>query len=119
MAKPLTTLVEEMLAGNADGTEELRIYEFEDDTSAHDDELIDRLYQEFSAELDRVQSALSKKYGEPVRRGTEDDETIPLNGVCRFAVWNIDGTELYVAAAHEDRGVPILLMIGIDSGNGA
>ena len=117
MAKSATSLANELLAGGAGGMEELRIHEFDDDESAHDDELIDRLCQDFSAELDRVQAELTSTYGEPVRTGTQDDATIPLNGVFRFALWDIDGTELYVAAAHEDRGVPILLMMGTDTGN--
>ena len=115
MAKSATTLADEVLASG--GMEELRIHEFEDDPSAHDDERIGGLYQEFSAELDRVAAELTEKYGKPVRTGAEDDTCIPLNGVFRFAVWDFDGAELYVAAAHEDRGVPILLMIGADSGN--
>jgi hypothetical protein len=117
MAKSATSLAKELLAGGAGGMEELRIHEFEDDESAHDDGLIDRLRQDFSAELDRVEVELTREYGEPVRRGTQDDEAIPLNGVFRFAVWDIDDTELYVVAAHEDRGVPILLMMGTDTGN--
>jgi hypothetical protein len=117
MPKSATVLANDLLTSGAGGMEELRIHEFQDDESAHDDELIDRLYQAFSAELERVQVELTKKYGKPVRTGTEDDGSIPLNGVFRFAVWDIDGTVLYVAAAHEDRGVPILLMMGADSGN--
>ena len=117
MAKLVTVLARKLLAGDPGGMEELRIHEFEDDEAAHDDELIGRLYQDFSAELDRVQVELTRKYGKPVRTGTEDDGSIPLNGVFRFAVWDIDGTGLYVAAAHEDRGVPILLMMGTDSGD--
>ena len=91
---------------------EIRIHEFADDESAHDDEQIGRLYAEFSGELDRVQNELAKEYGSPSSTGELDDEIIPLNGVFRFAVWEVGNVLLFVAAAHEDRGVPIILMIG-------
>jgi len=59
-----------------------------------------------------VQKELIKVYGQPSRVGESDDETIPLNGVFRFAVWEVSDWQLFVAASHEDRGAPILLMIG-------
>ena len=83
-----------------------------DDEEAHDDEKTEKLYAEFSAELDRVQKELTKQYGQPSRTGETDDEVIPLNGVFRFAVWAVGDSQLFVAASHEDRGVGILLMIG-------
>jgi hypothetical protein len=64
-----------------------------------------------------VQVELSKKYGAPSRTVTEDDDIIPLNGVFRFAVWPVDDKQLFVAASHEDRGVPILLMLGTATGD--
>ena len=78
---------------------------------------MERLYKEFLAEFDRAAGELSKKYGTPARMGKQDDSAIPLNGVFRFAVWEVEGTELYLAAAHEEREVPILLMMGCDQGN--
>jgi hypothetical protein len=84
----------------------------DDDEEAHDDDAIDKLYEDFSSEFDRVVTALSKECGKPSRKGKEDDEIIPLNGVFRFAIWSVDDKLLFVAAAHEDRGVPILLMLG-------
>ena len=112
MAKAATVLASELLEGDAGGLEELRVHEFTDDDEAHDDEAVERLCAEFSAEFDRVEAALTKRYGRPSRTGNEDDDVIPLNGVFRFAVWSVGGKELFAAAAHEDRGVPILLMLG-------
>jgi fermentation-respiration switch protein FrsA (DUF1100 family) len=112
MARSAIALASELLDGDVGGLEELRIHEFAGDEEAHDEEAIDKLYEEFSSELDGVMTALSEKYGKPSRTGKEDDESIPLNGVFRFAVWSVGDTELFVAAAHEDRGVPILLMLG-------
>ena len=112
MPKSATALAKQLLADDPGGMEELRVRTFEDDAEAHDDELTEQLYDEFSAEFDRVVAALAKKYGPPERTGKKDHKLIPLNGVFRFAIWSIDGQQLYVAAAHEDTGVPIILMIG-------
>jgi hypothetical protein len=116
MAKSATALASELLEGDSGGLEELRVHEFADDEEAHDDDTVDKLYQEFSSEFDGVVTALSKKYGMPSRTGKEDDKVIPLNGVFRFAVWSVGDTQLFAAAAHEDRGVPILLMLGTAEG---
>jgi hypothetical protein len=112
MAKSAKALAHKILADDAGALEELRIHEFEDDEEAHDDEATDRLYAEFSAEFDRVEAALTRQYGKPSRRGKKDDKAIPLNGVFRFAIWAVGDKQLFAAAAHEDRGVPILLMLG-------
>jgi hypothetical protein len=117
MAKSATNLAVELLEGDVGGLEELRIHEFTDDEEAHDGKAIKKLYADFSSEFDRVEAALTKKYGKPSRTGKEDDELIPLNGVFRFAVWSIDDKQLFAAAAHEDRGVPILLMLGTVDGD--
>ena len=110
--KSAKSLAKALLEGDPGGLEELRIHEFTDDESAHDDEQIGRLHAEFSGELERVQKELTKDYGQPSRTGEADDEAIPLNGVFRFAVWEVGDSQLFVAASHEDRGVPVLLMIG-------
>jgi hypothetical protein len=112
MAKSPTSLARELIEGDSGGLEELRIHEFTDDESAHDDELVERLYAEFSTDFDRVQAELTDTYGEPSRVGEGDDAVGPLNGVFRFAVWEVGDKLLFAAAAHEDRGVPILLMLG-------
>jgi hypothetical protein len=111
MASP-TYLARELLDQAPGGLEELRVEEFPDDESAHDDNLHDRLHAEFSADFDRVQAELARTYGEPLRTGSEDDALIPLNGIFRFALWEVDDTILFAAAAHEDRDCPLLLMLG-------
>ena len=110
--KSAKSLAQELLGGEHGGLEELRIHEFTDDESAHDDKQIEKLYAEFSAEVDRVQKELANEYGPPSRAGETDDGVIPLCGVFKFAVWELGDSQLFVAASHEDRGVPILLMIG-------
>ena len=112
MPKSATTIASELLESGPGALEELRIHEFEDDEEAHDDDATEKLYKEFSTEFDRIELSLSKKYGKPSRVGKEDDESILLNGVFRFAIWDVADKQLFLAAAHEDRGVPILLMLG-------
>ena len=112
MAKSATTLASELLESDVGALEELRIHEFKDDEEAHDDEAVERLYADFASEFDRVEAALSKQYGKPSRTGKEDDEVIPLNGVFRFSIWPVADKQLFLAAAHEDRGVPIMLVLG-------
>ena len=102
----------ELLGGRPGSLKELRIHEFTDDESAHEDDLMERLYAGFSAEFDRVEKELTEEYGLPLRAGREDDKLIPLNGVFRFAVWKVGDRKLFAVASHEDRGAPILLMLG-------
>jgi hypothetical protein len=112
MAKSAIALARKVLADEPGALEELRIHEFEDDEEAHDDEATEQRYAEFASEFERAQAALTKQYGEPVRTGKKDDKAIPLNGVFRFAIWEVGERQLFLATAHEDRGVPILLMLG-------
>ena len=116
MAKSVVTLASDLLEGEIGSLEELRVHEFIDDAEAHNDKKVDKLYQDFSAELDRVEVDLSQKYGKPSRVGKQDDDLIPFNGVFRFAIWTVGERLLFAAAAHEDRGVPILLMLGTADG---
>jgi hypothetical protein len=112
MEKSANEVASVFLASADDRLGDLRVHRFEKDHEAHDDEAISRLYAEFISDFERVQADLSASYGKPVRVGTKDDEDIPLNGVFRFAIWHVEGRLLYAAAAHEDRGLPVLLMLG-------
>ena len=117
MMKSATTLAKELLQSDTGNLEELRIHEFEDDASAHDEQALEKLYREFAKDFDQVQIELSKQYGPPSRTGKADDDLIPLNGVFRFAIWSVDDKQLFAVAAHEDRGVPILLILGTADGD--
>lgn len=112
MAKSAITLARELLEGDIGNLEELRVHEFEDDASANDDQALEKLYQDFAKNFDKVQAELTRQYGAPMRTGKADDDTIPLNGVFRFAIWSVNDKQLFAVAAHEDYGVPILLMLG-------
>ncbi|MFO0797423.1 MAG: hypothetical protein U0804_08080 [Gemmataceae bacterium] len=105
-------LARKLLDSGSGGLEELRVHVFDDDLAAHDDVAIESLTADFVVEFDRCVVELSQVYGAPQRLGTEDDDAVPLNGVFRFAVWTVGNQELFAAAAHEDRELPILLMLG-------
>ena len=109
---PSPTALAARIVEAGDGLEELRRYDFKGDVEAHDDELTERLCAEFAADVDRIRGELSAVYGKPVRTGKSDHPAVPLNGVFRYALWDVDGLPLFVAAHHEDRGVPIILWIG-------
>jgi hypothetical protein len=111
-----TSLARDLVDRGSGGLEELRVQDFPDDESAHDDALHEKLHAEFSADFDRVEAELARTYGRPLRTGAGDDDLIPLNGVFRFALWEVGDTLLFAAAAHEDRGCPLLLILGTTDG---
>lgn len=93
--------------------EPVRMHEFELDGDEHDDDAIDKLHESFHADFDNATARLSKIYGQPARSESDsDDDAIPLSGLCRFAVWDTDDGGFFLAVSHEDRGAPILLMVG-------
>ncbi|MCC6698033.1 MAG: hypothetical protein IT365_20595 [Candidatus Hydrogenedentes bacterium] len=112
MAKSVTELARKLLKQKKEGLEDLRVHMFELDGDEEDDDLHEQLHAEFSAEFERVQSELAAELGAPVRTGDDDDDAIPLNGVFRFAIWQANGKSLFVAAAHEDRDCPVILILG-------
>lgn len=91
----------------------VRIHEFELDGDEHDDDATEQLHESFHADFDTAMATLAKTYGQPTRsKSDSDDDAIPLCGLCRFAVWDTDDGRFFLAVSHEDRGTPILLMVG-------
>ncbi len=91
----------------------VRIHEFELDGDEHDDGAVEKLHESFHADFAAAMATLAEQYGQPARSEADmDDDEIPLCGLCRFAVWNTDDGGFFLAVSHEDRGTPILLMIG-------
>ena len=92
----------------------LRIYQFKDDVEAHDDDLQEHLSKSFLEAFHTAASALDIAYGSHTNIDVDNDfDSIPLCGVFRAASWNAAGTNLYLAAAHEDRETPYLLLISV------
>ena len=112
MSVSATALANSLIEADESDLETLRIHEFADDAAAHDDEAIKSLYADFVTAFDEAVFELSVQYGEPSRTGDIDEPLVPLNGVFRFALWTVEGKQLFVTAAHEDRGFPIVLMLG-------
>ncbi len=91
----------------------VRIHEFELDGDEHDDDAIEKLHESFHIDFHTAIGTLAKEYGQPSRSESDcDDDAIPLCGPCRFAVWDTDNGGFFLAVSHEDRGTPILLMVG-------
>ncbi len=112
MAQPLLVLISKMLANPTDTLKILYEHDCDGDEEAHDDELIEEVYDDYSSRCDRAIAIISKRHGKPMRTGGEDDDAIPANGVFRFGLWSIEGRGVFVAATHEDRELPVLLIAG-------
>jgi hypothetical protein len=103
---------QKLAKGRKPALQELEIVQFRDDRGAHDDALHNRLRREFAQRLKSLQKEMSMTFGPPDETGTDDHEAIPLNGVFQYAIWRTGNQRLFVAAAHEDRELPYLIMLG-------
>ena len=65
---------------------ELWVRQFSDDEDERDEALQERLKQEFNAAFTVAMTDLTSEYGPPLRAGQNDDESVPLCGVFRFAI---------------------------------
>src|SRR5258707_14056730 len=93
--------------------EPLLIYRFEDDCTAHDDELQERLKVEFEEEWNRATGELAREFGQAsIAISYDKTKYVPLNGVGGASSWQIGTKRLFVAYAHEDRETPYLLVVG-------
>ncbi|MCR9197664.1 MAG: hypothetical protein NXI04_03375 [Planctomycetaceae bacterium] len=72
------------------------------------------LLESFKADFESAVVILTEEYGQPTRSGCDsEDDAIPLSGLCEFAVWDSPGGSFFLAIAYEDRGAPMLLMVGV------
>lgn len=91
----------------------LKIHKFADDFESHDDEKQEQLTKEFEAAVQSAVSKLEAAYGAAHFLVDEADmDDLPLAGVFCAAIWRFDGATLFVAASHEDRETPFLLVVG-------
>jgi hypothetical protein len=98
--------------GSPGNIEILRIYQFDDDEEAQDDEKQENLQREFEAAFFEAVKRLETEFGEARIAESEDEiEAVPHSGVFCAAFWVIDNVTLVVAAAHEDRETPYLIII--------
>jgi hypothetical protein len=104
-------LVKQLLAKSPGDCECVQAWEFRSDHEAHDEELTARYYAEADEAHAAMEQGLCHEFGPPASAGDSNQE-IPLCGILRCALWELDDCKLYLASAHEDRGLPILLMMG-------
>ena len=115
MRQATLPVARQLLASPKASIAELWVRPFEDDAAAHDDDLQAQLDRDFVTAFQEAQSELSEELGRPARFGQEHDEAVPLSGVFRFAIWSVGDQNLWLAAAHEDRECPFVLLLGTGS----
>lgn len=94
----------------------LKIFQFQDDVEAHDDDLQERLEKEFLDAFNEARIALNGVFGSHTDLELEEGEDlVPLCGVFRACSWHVGETSLYLAAIHEDRETPFLLIAGVQA----
>ena len=102
----------ELLEIGEGGMDAIRIHEFELDGDEHDDDAVESIHQEFEKDFQSATRVFTAEYGVPHHSGFDDDDSLPLSGITAFNIWSIDEDKLFLAISHEDRGAPILLMLG-------
>lgn len=112
MAIAAALVARELLSRDRDSLETLEVRPFAREVDAHDDRFQQALTEEFESKFETVKIGLIQEYGQPSRTGDAKDKNIPLNGVIRFAVWEFGSKSLFLAAAHEDRECPFVMMMG-------
>lgn len=105
-------IAQRLLAAAPGNLEELWIRQFTDDIEAHDDCLQSQLVHDFQSAFDMVTEDLTREFGRPSLVGIDECDIIPACGVFRFSLWKIDSRQLYLFAAHQDRELPFLRMLG-------
>jgi hypothetical protein len=105
-----------LLAAPAGNIGELWVHPFASDEAAHDDAMQAQLERDFAAAFEAARSELAADFGPPLRFGEAAEDAVPLNGVFCAAVWSAGDRQLWLAAAHEDREMPFLLLMGTAPG---
>jgi len=101
-----------LLQSPTETIDELITRDFEDDEEAHDNRRQKALHKVFTAAFENVRQELIVAFGLPIREGTDGkDAAVRVAGAFLFAVWNIEGHELALAADHEDRELPFRLVL--------
>jgi hypothetical protein len=99
--------------------EELEHEGFRNDRAAHDDSLHEQLRRKFVRRLKAFEKKLAAQFGSPAETGADDQGRVTLNGVFRYAIWNVSARQLFLAAHHEDRELPYAIVLGTIAGETA
>jgi hypothetical protein len=111
-ARDVRAAARKLLRSRKPSQEELELEVFRNDQAAHDRELLERLRRKFAKRVKSIQKELTEELGPPAETGTGRHKDIPLGAVIQYAIWNIKGKRVYVAAHHEDIGLPFALILG-------
>jgi len=83
-----------------------------DDVEAHDAGLQDRIHQAATERFQSAATALSERYGDPARTTAARLRRIPHNGVLESRIWSVEGQLVYLVLTHEDRELPVQILVG-------
>ncbi len=89
------------------------MHQFNDEVEAHDSQLQARLAEELAAEYEKALVELSNEYGQPAVEGAEAAARVPMGGTLRASLWRGGYREFWLAACHEDRELPLMLVVGL------
>lgn len=92
--------------------ETLAEWEFLSDHETADRELQQHVEASFVEKFKDARKKLAKEFGVPAETGIEGHRDIPCNGVLEFAIWSVGRKRFYLAATHEERDVPVQLVMG-------
>jgi hypothetical protein len=90
------------------------IYEFKNDSEAHDDKFQEQLNDKFIRLFNMSVKYLDIEFGFRIEMDQYKIESIiPLTGIIKSAIWKIGNKQVYLALSHEDREMPYILATGI------
>jgi hypothetical protein len=115
MPKTMLDILQTLLAAPEEGQHLLR--ETRDFWEDYDPDEMDALYYELVAEMNVIVESLTAVWGVPDFHGRWDDADYPawaFHDV--IAYWERQGRFAYVAVRHEDKELPIELMLGVSDG---
>lgn len=103
---------QKLLTSRSDASEELEAWEFRSESEAHDDAVPDEQHAQADASFEAAAAALAADYGEPWKSASGQHPDLP-HAVERWTIWKVLDRTLYLVVSHEDRELPVTLIVGI------
>ncbi|MCA9038439.1 MAG: hypothetical protein KDA91_25110 [Planctomycetaceae bacterium] len=99
-----------LLKSKSDQRHELESIEF-DELESHESGLTDERISVLIEQAKRIEPELTDLLGRPVASGDTQHKSLPINGVCYYALWSVGWKTISLVVSHEDAGLPCLLEI--------
>jgi hypothetical protein len=82
-----------------------------------DYEEMDEIFDGLVLKWEKLVSEITSAWGPPLQAGSADEVDFPWSVLGdRIAVWSRDDRFAYVAVRHEDKELPMLLLLGVSDG---